>query len=77
MFFFQFHFSLCKQRPLWTCIGLVLFQDNMSGELGLWYRSKLLDDVFQSLQARHPQLVAVVSGRHEGHADQVGQVEHQ
>lgn len=60
-----------------THIGLVLFQDNMPRELGLWYRCKLFNDVLQSLQAGHPQLVTVVCGCHEGHADEVRQMQHQ
>ncbi len=60
-----------------THIGLVLFQNNMSWELRLWYGCKLFNDVLQGLQAGHPQLVTVVCGRHEGHADEVRQVEHQ
>ncbi|KAF3842289.1 hypothetical protein F7725_024240 [Dissostichus mawsoni] len=51
--------------------------DNMAWELGLWYGGKLFNDVLQGLQAGHPQLVAVVCGRHEGHADEVRQMEHQ
>lgn len=54
-----------------THIGLVLFQDNVPRELGLWYGRKLFNDVFQGLQASHPQLVAVVCGCHESHADEV------
>lgn len=60
-----------------THIGLVLFQDDMPGELGLWYRRKLFDNVLQSLKASHPQLVTVVCGCHEGHADKVRQMQHQ
>lgn len=60
-----------------THIGLVLFQDNMPWELWLWYGGKLFNDVLQGLQAGHPQLVTVVCGRHEGHTDEVRQMEHQ
>lgn len=60
-----------------THIGLVLFQDNVAWELRLRYRRKLFNDVLQGLQAGHPQLVTVVCGRHEGHADEVRQMEHQ
>lgn len=60
-----------------THISLVLFQDDMPGELGLWYRRKLFNNVLQSLKASHPQLVTVVCGGHEGHADKVRQMQHQ
>lgn len=60
-----------------THIGLVLLQDYMPWELRLWYRRKLFNDVLQGLQASHPKLVTVVCGRHEGHADEVRQMEHQ
>lgn len=60
-----------------THIGLVLFQNNMPWEFRLWYRCKLFNDVLQGLQASHPQLVTVVCCRHEGHADEVRQMEHQ
>lgn len=60
-----------------THIGLVLFQDDMPGELGLWNRRKLFNNVLQSLKASHPQLVTVVCGCHEGHADKVRQMQHQ
>lgn len=69
------HDTICR---LWqTHVGLVLFQDNMPRELGLWHRGKLLNDVLQGLQASHPQLITVVCGCHESHADQVRQMEHQ
>lgn len=74
------HFAdlLCRYQLVFaTHVGLVLFQDYVSRELGLRYGRKLFNDVLQGLQPRHPQLVTVVCGRHEGHADEVGQVEHQ
>lgn len=36
-----------------TYVGLVLLQNNMPWELRLWYRCKLFNNVFQSLQAGH------------------------
>lgn len=49
----------------------------MPGKLGLWYTRKLFNNVLQSLKASHPQLVTVVCGCHEGHADKVRQMQHQ
>lgn len=66
-----------KLDAVLTHIGLVLFQDNVPRELRLWYRCKFFNDVLQSLQASHPKLVTVVCGCHEGHADEVRQVQHQ
>lgn len=60
-----------------THIGLVLFQNNMPRKLRLWHRCKLFNDVLQSLQAGHPQLVTVVCGSHEGHADEIRQMQNQ
>lgn len=58
-------------------IGLILLENNVSWELRFWYCCKLFNDVFQGLQTGHPQLVTVVCGCHEGHTDEVGQMEHQ
>lgn len=45
----------------------------------LWFRNirKTSDEDQQGMQARQPHLVTVVCGRHEGHTDQVAQVENQ
>lgn len=69
--------DLMKLDVFMTHIGLVLFQDDMPGELRLWYRCKLFNNVLQSLQASHSQLVTVVCGCHEGHANEVRQMKHQ
>lgn len=58
-------------------IGLVLLQDDVSGELRLRNVRETSDNDQQGLQARQPQRVTVVRRRHEGHADQVTQVEDQ
>ena len=58
-------------------IGLVLLQDAVSGKLGLRHAGELADDEQEGLQASQPELLTVVCGRHEGHADQVCQVQHQ
>lgn len=49
----------------------------MTRKLRLGHRGKLLNDVLESLQAGHAQLVTVIRGGHEGHPDQIGQMQHQ
>jgi len=58
-------------------LGLVLFQDRVSGELGLLLVSEAVDEQPQQVQALEAQRVAVGRGRNEGQPDQVGQVQHQ
>lgn len=68
------HRSAGRER---SHVRLILLQNDVARKLGLGHRRKLLDDVLEGLEAGHAQLVAVVGGRHEGHADQVREVEDQ
>lgn len=58
-------------------IGLVLLQDHMTRELWFWDGGKPPDDHQQGLQTCQSQLVTVICGCHEGHANQVTKMENQ
>ena len=58
-------------------LGLVLLQNDVTGELGLGGGGELVDDHLHGEQPLEPQLVSVRGGGHEAHPDQLREMQHQ